>query len=132
MRGLEILQYLCFLVELIFISSSYSVCFPKHLICHKNLIYHMFFCSLKSVCLIQRQIPLTLKVERVIFCVIFISWEHTMMPSILEFCIIASASISIPKTKSIPDKGHPCQTPRARLKKSEAKSLFVTQLVMLQ
>ena len=55
-----------------------------------------------------------------------------MMPSILEFCIIASASISIPKTKSIPDKGHPCQKPRSRLKKSEAKSLFVTQLVMLQ
>ena len=41
MRGLEILQYLFFLVELIFVSSSYSVCFPKHLICHKNLIYHV-------------------------------------------------------------------------------------------
>ena len=54
------------------------------------------------------------------------------MPSILEFCIVASASILIPKTKSIRDKGHPCQTPRSRLKKSEAKSLFVTQLVMLQ
>ena len=37
----------------------YSVCFPKHLIFRKNLIYHMFFCSSKSVCLIQRQIPLT-------------------------------------------------------------------------
>ena len=54
------------------------------------------------------------------------------MPLILEFCIIASASISIPKTKSIPDKGHACQTPRSRLKKTEAKPLFLTQLVMLQ
>ena len=49
---------LFFQVELIFVSSSYSVCFPKHLICHKNLIYHLFSCSSKNVLLIQRQIPL--------------------------------------------------------------------------
>ena len=64
--------------------------------------------------------------------VIFIRREPTAIPWILEFCIIASASISIPKIKSIPDKGHPCRTPRSRLKKSEAKPLFVTQLIMLQ
>ena len=54
------------------------------------------------------------------------------MPSIFGFFLIASARISIPSTKSVPDSGQPCRTPRSRLKKSEAKPLFVTQLVMLQ
>ena len=171
-----------FLVELIFVSSRYSMCFPKHLICHKNLIYHMFFwgfemstpntktdffghLKLKGVSSLFFHFPshivsdfvgLILSPEHLsnfsrssnntfidswflrktvvssTYCVIFISQEPTAMPPILEFCTIASASISIPKTKSIPDKGHPCRTPRSRLKKSEAKPLFVIQLVMLQ
>ena len=66
------------------------------------------------------------------YCVIFISRAPTLMPSIFGFILIASARISIPSTKSVPDSEQPCLTPRSRLKKSEAKPLFVTQLVMLQ
>ena len=37
-----------------------------------------------------------------------------MIPSILDFCLIARARISIPRTKSMPDKGHPCLTEKFR------------------
>ena len=67
-----------------------------------------------------------------VWCVIFTSRAPTLMPSIFGFFLIASARISIPSTKSVPDSGQPSRTPRSRLKKSEAKPLFVTQLVMLQ
>ena len=62
------------------------------------------------------------------YCVILISLDPTVMPSILGFCLIASAIISMLRTQSIPDNGQPCLMPRSRLKKSEAKPLFLTQL----
>ena len=43
---------------------------------------------------------------------------------------MARFSSSIPNTKSNPDKGQPCLTPRLRLKKGEAKPSFITQLDM--
>ena len=67
------------------------------------------------------------------YCVIFIHGNPLWWLRFYNFVLyIASASISIPKTKSISDKGHPCRTSRSRLKTSEAKTLFVTQLVMLR
>ena len=66
------------------------------------------------------------------YCVIFNSCAPTLMSSIFGFFLIASARISIPSTKSVPDNEQPCLTPRSGLKKSEAKPLFVMQLVMLQ
>ena len=40
------------------------------------------------------------------------------------------ARFSSSNTKSNPDKGKPCLTPRLRLKKEEAKPSFITQLDM--
>ena len=73
---------------------------------------------------------LTKRVVSSAYRVFFISSSPTDIPLMLLFVCIARFSSSIPRTNSRPDNGQPCLTPRLRLKKGEAKPLFVTQLEM--
>ena len=58
------------------------------------------------------------------YCVILLSLNPTVMPSILGFYLIASARNSIPRTKSMPYNGQPCLMPRSRLKSQRQNHCF--------
>ena len=60
-----------------------------------------------------------------------ISFSPTLIPFIVDSFLMALASTSIAITKSSPDRGQPCLTPRSKTKNSDAWPLFKTQLVTL-